>query len=80
MTSAVVLCLTVTLAADSLGPGDHSRELVVDGRERSYLIHVPRQYDSKNPTPVILAFHGGGGNAESMIALGLLKDSPKKAA
>jgi polyhydroxybutyrate depolymerase len=35
--------------------------------KRSYLVHIPPKYDSKKPTPVVLAFHGGGGNAESMV-------------
>lgn len=34
-----------------------------NGHERQYYVHVPSSYNSKNPTPVILVFHGGGGNA-----------------
>jgi len=54
-------------AADPLTPGDHTRTLQVDGRERSYLVHIPPKHDPKQPTPVVLAFHGGGGNAEQMV-------------
>ena len=50
---------------EALGPGDHTRTLQVDGRERSYLVHVPPQYDPKKPTPVVLVFHGGGSNARA---------------
>jgi len=50
-----------------LGPGDHTRSLSVDGRARSYLVHVPPQYRSDQPVPVVLAFHGGGSNAEQMV-------------
>jgi polyhydroxybutyrate depolymerase len=61
--------MAVALAADPqpLGPGDHTRTLQVDGRERSYLVHVPAKYGGKQPTPVVLAFHGGGSNAEQMV-------------
>jgi polyhydroxybutyrate depolymerase len=52
--------LIATLGTDPLGPGDHTRTLTVDGRERSYLVHVPPKYDPKKPTPVILLFHGAG--------------------
>jgi polyhydroxybutyrate depolymerase len=41
-----------------LVPGDYTRTLKVDGRPRSYLIHVPAKYNSKQPTPVVLAYHG----------------------
>jgi len=67
------LCLFVAAtsalgqAPTALGPGDHSRTLTVGDLKRSYLVHIPPKYDSKKPTPVVLAFHGGGGNAESMV-------------
>jgi polyhydroxybutyrate depolymerase len=49
-----------------LSPGDHTRTLTVDGRERSYVIHVPKKYDPKKPTPVVLILHGAGTNAAIM--------------
>lgn len=63
------LLLAVLLAADAaaLGPGDHARRIEVDGREREYLVHVPPQRDPATPMPVVLAFHGGGSNAENMV-------------
>jgi polyhydroxybutyrate depolymerase len=54
------------LTAEPLGPGDHFRSVKVDGQERSYHLHIPPQYDANKPTPVILAFHGGGTNAPIM--------------
>jgi polyhydroxybutyrate depolymerase len=53
-------------AGESLPPGDHLRDIKVDGRTRSYLVHIPPQYDSAKPTPVVLAFHGAGTNAAIM--------------
>jgi polyhydroxybutyrate depolymerase len=41
-----------------LRPGDHFRALAVRGQTRSYLLHVPRNYNAKNPVPVVLALHG----------------------
>jgi polyhydroxybutyrate depolymerase len=64
---ALALILTTFLAADPLGPGDHTRPLEHGGRTRTYIAHVPPKYDSKQPTPVVLAFHGGGSNAEQMV-------------
>ena len=64
---ALALILTTLLAADPVGPGDHSRTLDHDGRTRTYIVHVPPKYDPKQPTPVVLALHGGGSNAEQMV-------------
>jgi polyhydroxybutyrate depolymerase len=54
------------LAAQPLTPGDHFRKLEVDKRERSYHVHVPPQIDAKQPTPVVLAFHGAWTNGPIM--------------
>lgn len=45
------------------GPGDHAFELVSGGRHRRYLVHVPSS-TSRDPRPVMLALHGGGGSAD----------------
>lgn len=57
-----------TCASDPLPltRGDHRRELVVDGRTRSYLVHVSPHYDDKKPSPVVLAFHGALMNGTMM--------------
>lgn len=70
------LILITTLGANPLGIGDHSRKLAVDGQDRNYLVHIPPKYDPMKPTPVVLAFHGGGANASNMVAFsGLNKKS-----
>ena len=44
-------------------PGNHELQMKVDGRTRTYLVHVPPKYDPKKPTPVVLIFHGAMANA-----------------
>lgn len=46
----------------SISAGDYGRRITCNGEERSYLIHVPKTYNSSKATPVVLVFHGGGGN------------------
>ncbi len=48
--------------------GTHRREIRVDGRDRSYLVHVPPDVKS-GPAAVVLVFHGGGGNAENAVRM-----------
>lgn len=47
----------------ALTPGDHTLHLEVDGRDRTYHVHVPPKYDAAKPTPVVLNFHGAWANA-----------------
>ena len=61
-----ILLLSTLLVTDGLGPGDHSRQLVVDDIKRSYIIHVPPQYPSHPAMPLVLAFHGAGMNGKLM--------------
>ena len=61
------LTAALVLAAAPLGPGDHTRTVQVDGRERSYLVHVPPKHNPKRPAPVVLIFHGMAMNAQGMV-------------
>ena len=73
--------LAMLFAADdaSLRAGDHTRTLDQGGLERSYLVHVPPQYDPATPMPVVLAFHGGGANAGTMVTFGGLNEKADQA-
>jgi polyhydroxybutyrate depolymerase len=44
-------------------PGDYRFSFVHDGLTREYLVHVPKNYRGA-PTPMLLALHGGGGDAD----------------
>ena len=52
---------------DPLGPGDHTRTLMMGDQKRTYLVHVPKGYDSKKPTPVVLALHGAAMDGSMMV-------------
>lgn len=66
-------------AYDPLIPGDHTRSLEVDGRTRTYLLHVPPSYVGTMPYPVVLAFHGGRSNARMMVAFTGLSEKADEA-
>ena len=65
---SLLLLAAAALAVDDDGlrAGDHARAVRVDDVERRYLVHVPPRYDPAVPTPVVVAFHGGGGHAAGM--------------
>ncbi len=79
MNLSLLLLLLLPANDAPLPPGDHTRSLEVDNRTRTYLVHVPPKYDSKNPTPVVLAFHGGGSNAEQMVRFCGLNETADRA-
>ncbi|MES2582436.1 MAG: PHB depolymerase family esterase [Pseudomonadota bacterium] len=45
-------------------PGDYTFTLEHDGLTRKYTVHVPRSYNAASPIPLLVAFHGGGGNMD----------------
>jgi polyhydroxybutyrate depolymerase len=45
------------------GPGDYRFSFVHGGITREYLVHVPKSYRGA-PTPLLVALHGGGGDAD----------------
>jgi polyhydroxybutyrate depolymerase len=38
----------------------HNASLVSAGERREYDVHVPRSYDSRRPTPLVISLHGAG--------------------
>lgn len=47
-------------------PGDYTFTFVHNGISRFYKLHVPGSYKAGVPTPLVFAFHGGGGNMSYM--------------
>ena len=61
------------LAAVNLSPSrrlsgrDQRSSIAHDGLDRTFIIHNPAFHDTPAPLPLVIALHGNGGNAESMI-------------
>ena len=77
--TSLLLLLATTVAADPLATGDHNRKLTIDGRERTYLVHVPAKYDHNQPTPVVLVFHGAATNAAITVSLTGMSEKSEEA-
>jgi polyhydroxybutyrate depolymerase len=62
---AIVALLAGVALRGEARQGQRSFEghLRVDGRDRGYLVDLPPQYDGRRALPLVLVFHGGGGNA-----------------
>ncbi len=55
-------------------PGNYTFKFQQGGRERSYIVHVPKDTVS-NPWPVVLNFHGGGSSAAGQQAYSLMDET-----
>lgn len=66
VTAILTIWAISVLGAEAHAVSDRTRVLTVGGLERSYLVHIPAALDPAKPAPVVLAFHGGGTNAQSM--------------
>lgn len=47
-------------------PGEYTFSIIHDGMSRVYRVHVPQRYVATSPAPLLLAFHGGGGDMNYM--------------
>ena len=56
------------LAANLVAAKTTSRTITSGGSNRSYLVHVPANYDATRPAPVVLNFHGFLSNPETQNA------------
>lgn len=54
--------------------GDSKHFLDFGDLPRRYLLHIPPSYDPSQPTPLVLAFHGYGLDAEEMVRISGLSD------
>jgi polyhydroxybutyrate depolymerase len=79
MTTAVLILLTIGAAVEPLGPGDYTRTLPCGGLERSYVVHVPPQYDAARPVPVVLCFHGAVTNGRFQVKFTGMNDKADEA-
>ena len=67
-TAPTAIRLSATVPAESLtpagilAPGDSRESLEVDGRLRTYWLHLPPAFDGTTPLPLVIVLHGGGGN------------------
>ncbi len=56
---ALILCLPLTLKAQ-----DIKESLEHDGRQRTFLVHLPKDYSEEKTYPLVIALHGGSGQAK----------------
>lgn len=76
--SVAALFLLPVMSCDKIGDSPHadriSGSLIVDGRVRTYVVNLPDIYSSSNDLSLVIAMHGGGGDAGQFESTSKLSD------
>lgn len=59
------LWILLTVISTVYSAGDINGKLIIDGVEREYILHLPKNYGTEK-LPLVMVFHGGGGTAEQV--------------
>ncbi len=63
----LVMIITIIILISLLSGCIQKRQVFThDGLQRSYILHLPSSYNPNDSYPLVLVFHGGGGNAENI--------------
>ncbi len=62
-----LFCAVFFFFIPSVQAEDQEHHFRHDGYKRTYLVHTPPNYSKERQWPVILNFHGGGGNIEASV-------------
>jgi len=61
--STVSICIGKTYKA-----GDHKMSVTVDGKKRSFIMHVPSAYKGDKPVPLVVDYHPIGGSGSNQLS------------
>ncbi len=69
--SLTILGLNFNACAPSrdLSTNDKTYQMVFEGRERNYIVHLPPEAKMQKPIPLLFNLHGGGGTAKGTPGL-----------
>jgi polyhydroxybutyrate depolymerase len=70
----LLACCPTAPACAAVTARDDSGTIEADGAARTYLIHIPASYDGQKAVPLVLVFHGGGGQPPGMVRISGMND------
>jgi polyhydroxybutyrate depolymerase len=82
--SSAVCTSEKTINPALLGPNDlptagtHRFSMMHGGKERTFYLHIPDSYQLGTPMPVVMIFHGAGGDGLLMMLLSRFNDKAEK--
>jgi polyhydroxybutyrate depolymerase len=70
--------LTITNFPSYFKSGEYNLSIKHKGLTRTFIVYLPPQYNERTPLPMVILFHGGGGNAEGAVDMTGMKDKSDK--
>ena len=70
----VCLLTALSLLVGSLSAQLSTQTIDVDGDSRTYLEYLPEGFDNTQNLPLVMSFHGGGGQAQDQLNIADLRD------
>ena len=65
----LLLSLNILITGCITANADEINKITVDNTERSFMVHLPPNYNASEKLPVVILMHGGGGSIEGMVKL-----------
>jgi len=62
VTTIVIIFLSTVL----MGCISNKESIEHDGRNRTYILHIPPSYNKEQSVPLVIVLHGGGGNSKNI--------------
>jgi polyhydroxybutyrate depolymerase len=75
----VALAVLVATGTRAVVAADADRRVNVAGSTRTYRVHLPPSYDGVRAFPVVLVFHGGASDADTMVQFSGLNEKADRA-
>lgn len=63
------LGIVLVLVSSTLQAEDLNGVIVHQGYDRTYVLHIPPQYDGSDSLPLVINLHGGGGSAQQQAIM-----------
>lgn len=73
-----LFCFALLLPPAIIAQTNITKTIMVDGKNREYIIHLPKKYESLKRIPIIMALHGSGGKDEGTQKLYKLDEPADK--
>lgn len=68
MSSSSVQQFVVSCAGKTYQAGDHKMSVNVDGKNRTFIMHVPSQYKGDKAVPLVVDYHPIGGSGQGQLS------------
>ncbi len=79
ITPLILVTILFSFLSEAQADTLENKKILIDDKERSYLVYFPKGYSENKKYPLLVALHGGGGNMNHMAkTYGILKKADEE--